>query len=353
MNEPKGERAPKLALLAEERAVRMNVRDTGKPAYSGCAASPRNNMKNSISEQFLAAGQKLINASGSSIADALNQSLNGLLSFPFKTGPDSLVDSQGQRTCTFGTLIRTKLNPSNANSVEVPAEAAACVIDVSEALDLEGLRSAYGRIADAKELKKPGIPRRKGVDQTTVTLGIIFAIDAIVPLEALAEELQRLNGETPSRQWADMVVILSKGIIDYGVQFPGEGISGDLLPPAEGALSSPSPPIYVIILIHPTEEYSFNKMCSYLVAHLSLFSPGAKLPYFKDVLEGTPTRAITLCGYQYNVGGDLLPVPRQFYNDRYLAPLPMRIEDGQGNLLSSIWPKTPPFGSGARRRGRA
>ena len=203
-------------------------------------------------------------------------------------------------------------------------------------MDLERLRAAYTRIADAKLLKKPSVQRRDGVDQTTVTLGIIFAMDASVPIEALAEDLECLNGRTPDCQWVDMVAIMSKGIINYGVQFPGDGISGDLLPPVEGALNSPSPPIYVIMLIHPTGEYSFNKMCSYVVAHLSLFSPVAALPYFKDVLDGSPASSITLCGYQYNVRGDLLPVPRQFYSDRYIAPLPMRIEDGPGNLLATV-----------------
>lgn len=251
-------------------------------------------MKNSVSENFYAAGQKLSTASGPDIADALNQSLNSLLPFQFKASPGSMLDSQGQRTCTFATLIRTTSKNSGAHSIEVPAAASACAIDVSETMDLDCLRAAYARIADAKILKKPSIPRRDGIDQTTVTLGIIFAMDASVPLEALAKEMERLNGQTPSGQWVDMVVILSKGVINYGVQFPGDGISGDLLPPAEGALTSASPPIYVIILIHPTGKYSFNKMCSYLVAHLSLFSPDAKLPFFKDVLEGTLATAITL-----------------------------------------------------------
>jgi len=293
-------------------------------------------VKNSISENFFAAGEKLSALSNSNIADALNQSLNGLLGLSFRAGPGSVVDSQGQRTGTFATLIRTTSRNSYSHSVEIPAEAAACAIDVAETIDLERLRAAYRRISDAKILKKSGVSRREGVDQTTVTLGIIFAMDASVPLETLAEEVERLNGQTSNAQWVDMVVILSKGIINYGVQFPGGGISGDLLPPAEGALSSASPPIYVIILIHPTGKYSFNKMCSYLVAHLGLFCPDAKLPFFKDVLEGTPTTAITLCGYQYNVRGDLLPVPRQFYNDRYIAPLPMQVEDDKGNLLSTV-----------------
>lgn len=46
-----------------------------------------------------------------------------------------------------------------------------------------------------------------------------------------------------------MIVVLSKGIINYAVQFPGEGLSGDFLPPAEGALDQYSPPLYVVMVI--------------------------------------------------------------------------------------------------------
>lgn len=45
---------------------------------------------------------------------------------------------------------------------------------------------------------------------------------------------------------------------------------------------------------------------------------------------------MTVCSYQYNLSGELLPVPRQFYNDRYLPPWPLRIEDRKGNLLSTV-----------------
>jgi hypothetical protein len=77
-------------------------------------------------------------------------------------------------------------------------------------------------------------------------------------------------------------------------------------------------------------------MVAFLVAHLAIFSPGAKLPNFTHILDGTPQTAITISGYQYNLKGELLPVPRQFYNDRYFPPPPLRIEDQRGELLSSI-----------------
>ena len=282
------------------------------------------------------AGQKLAVSTGS-LADALNQTLNQLLTWPFRATKGFARDAEGQKTDIFGTLIYTASQsqptpePSNFDADNV-----ACVIDVDESLDVEKLRAAYERIACAKRLKKTLSPNVPGAPFTTVTLGIIFARDAAVPIESLAEELDRLNRQHPDREWTDMVVVLSKGIINYAVQFPGENVMGDFLPPAEGASAHYSPPIYVIIVVRPTGRFTFNKMCSFLMAHLMIFSPGANLPNWDRILEGTPKEAMTLTGYQYNLSGKLMPVPRQFYNDRYIPPRPFLIKDQQGNLLSTL-----------------
>lgn len=111
---------------------------------------------------------------------------------------------------------------------------------------------------------------------------------------------------------------------------------GDFLPPAEGATVHYSAPIYVIMLIKPTRMYTFNKMCSFLIAHLMIFSPGAKLPNWSQILEDTPKEGMVLTGYQYNLSGHLMPVPRHLYNDRYIPPRAFHIEDTKGNLLSTL-----------------
>src|SRR5439155_4615631 len=110
----------------------------------------------------------------------------------------------------------------------------------------------------------------------------------------------------------------------------------DFLPPAERAPAASTPPLYVVIVMRPTGAYTFNKMFSFLIAHLGIFSPGAKLPNWAQVLEGVTKQAVTISGFQYNLSGELAPVPRQFYNDRYLPPLPMRIEDQSGQLLCTL-----------------
>jgi hypothetical protein len=92
-------------------------------------------------------------------------------------------------------------------------------------------QEAYQRVARAKRLKKAPPLNRGDSVYVTATLGIIFAIQAAVPVEKFAEELERLNAQTPSEQWPNMVAVLSAGIINYAVQFPGAEIEGDFLAP--------------------------------------------------------------------------------------------------------------------------
>ena len=46
------------------------------------------------------------------------------------------------------------------------------------------------------------------------TMGIIFAADSEAPIEALAEELVRLNRGYSYRLWPDMIVVLSRGTVN-------------------------------------------------------------------------------------------------------------------------------------------
>ncbi len=290
-----------------------------------------------LSQQVHDAGQEVASATGLTLPGILNEVLGRFLGWPFKATSGCAVDRDGYKTETFASVVYTA--PQGAAAPDpraIPADTVAAVIDASESMDVENFRAAYERIAQAKRLKKTAAPCLPGIPNTTITLGIIFALRSALPLEGVAEELERLNAQTPSEQWPDMVVVASTGAIHYAIQFPGESLSGDFLPPAEGARAAYTPPIYIVIIMRPTGAYTFNKMTAFLIAHLAIFSPGARLPNWSEILVGAPQQAVTLSGYQYNLNGDLLPVPRQFYNDRYFPPLPMRIEDQQGSLLSTI-----------------
>ncbi|HEX9898183.1 MAG TPA: hypothetical protein VGC81_03100 [Candidatus Methylomirabilis sp.] len=291
-----------------------------------------------LSQQVCDAGQEVASATGPTLAAILNGVLERFLGWPFKATPGYATDRDGNSTATFASVIHTP-SASAATTVPnaIPADTVAAVIDASESMDrLEEFRVTYRRVAQAKTLRKSPAPELESIPNTTVTLGIIFALRSALPLEEFAEELDRLNLQTPSQQWPDMVVVARTGTINYAVQFPGEQVSGDFLPPAEGAPAAYTPPIYVHIVMTPAGVYTFNKMLSFLIGHLAIFSPGSDLPNFAHILPGVPKHAVTVSGYQYDLSGHLLPVPRHLYNDRHVPRLPIRIEDQEGNLLSTI-----------------
>lgn len=300
-------------------------------------STPKRVDRMELSQQVHDAGREVASATGETLPGILNEALGRFLGWPFKAASGRAADRAGHKTETFASVVYTA--PAGAAAPDpqaLPADTVAAVIDACESLDLESLRAAYERIAQAKRLTKAPAPCLSGTPVSTITLGIIFSLRAAIPLETFAAELQRLNAQTPSDQWPDMVAVASTGAIHYAVQFPGESLVGGFLPPAKGATAAYTPPMYILIVMSPTGAYTFNKMTAFLIAHLAFFSPGAKLPNTSEILPAAPQQAVTVSGYQYNLRGALLPVPRQFYNDRYLPPPPMRIEDQQGNLLSTI-----------------
>jgi hypothetical protein len=225
-------------------------------------------MEATIAQDVQATGQK-IEASSESLPDVLNKALNQYLKWPFRAARGFAVDSEKQKTDEFDTIVYTASEPQSGEApLKINSDNLACVVHVVENLDVEQLRIAYDRIACAKRLKKTVPQNVPGVPYTTVTLGIIFSRDATVDMETLAIELDSLNKVHPNREWVDMMVVLSKGTINYGVQFPGESISGDFLPPSEGVTSKLLPPaFYVVILIRSLGSFTFNRMIAFIISH--------------------------------------------------------------------------------------
>ena len=129
----------------------------------------------------------------------------------------------------------------------------------------------------------------RGETRTNITLGVVWAARTALPLETITDEIARLNEQTPGTRWPDMIVV-GTTIINYAVQFPSESLSGDYLPPAEGATATSAPAVYVVAVMRPTATFTFNKMLAYLLGHLGIFSPGdaTARPNFSEVLEGVP-----------------------------------------------------------------
>lgn len=244
-----------------------------------------------------------------------NAELNQILPWPFRAIKATAIDSTGLKTEVFSTIIYTVATEQVEEPIEIQADTLACVIDVYDTINLENLRISYRRIADAKKLKKkPTPPSSSGIRNET--FGVVLAIESSISLNEVADELQQLNQKIPCSQWPDLIVVLSQGTIHYAVQFPGEKTLSHFLLPSKEILKASIPAFYVIPVISPTGQYTFNKMCALIFGHLGTFSPGSKLPSFEELLENASRIFITQEGYQYNLQGELLPVPTEYYKGR-------------------------------------
>jgi hypothetical protein len=288
----------------------------------------------SLSEEIrLALPQLLADARlpGADVGDLLNACLQRFLVWPFRVNPGKVFDASGVETATFDTLIYTSPN----DLTRVPADFVACAIHVDDVLGLKGLRASYAKIAQAKSLtKKPPAKVTSGVPVADDTMGIILAVDSVIPLEDLAQELELLNKNHPHDHWVDMVVVLKRGVIHYVAQFPHQA-PGAFLPPARGIVAGA--PMYIHIFAKGHAEFSLSTMCAILFSYLCFFSPGTVFANLKELIESTPKTGLTIAPYQYNLKGHLVPVPSELKFNRFLVfPLGFRAEDGAGRVLSKV-----------------
>jgi hypothetical protein len=293
----------------------------------------------SISTQIRQVASDLIgasHASGVDLADSLNAFLTPLLAWPFRASSGIPIDPLGGNVGQFGTLVYAN-SPSlpGAALPNIPADLLACAVDVSAEIGIDELRAAYHRIAAAKGLKKNKVSLTPSspVPVGDATLGIIFARDSAVPLETLAEELDKLNRQHPGREWPDMVVVLTRGTINIACQLP-EMSMGDFLPPSGNQFMIP--PMFLHLLVRSEAGFGLNRMCAILFTYLQVFSPGSSLPKLADVLEGASKMGLALGAYQYNLKRELVAVPMEARLARFVSPTGFRAEDAAGNLLSRM-----------------
>ena len=293
-------------------------------------------MEKSVAIQIHSAAQSLLkrmSIPGADLAECLNSTLNQFLTWPFSGGSAYITDTEGTNA-SFDTVIFTHSETdSEEQLLKINVDRTACVIHVIESFSQEKLYEAYENIGVFKRLKRTSIPEI-GTPINTTPIGVIFAVDSTVPIEKIAELMILQNRNHPSREWPDMVAVLTHGTVNYAVQFHGGPIEGDFLLPS---IKSPQVmPMYVHVFGRGLGLYSMNKMCAFLFMHLLTFSPGTKLPIADVVLKGVSPSGITLGAYQFNLAGELVPVPDEIYLGRVLPPLPFRIEDSKGNLLSHL-----------------
>jgi len=288
----------------------------------------------SVSGELQSAAAQIIADShlpGSNVNTLLNSFFARYLVWPFRATPGKAYDAAGEESAELGSLIYT----SSQDLPRVPADALACAIETHQMLGLEELRASYNKIAKAKALAKSPVPKTSSKTPVAdATMGIIFAVDSSVPLEKLAEELEQLNKPHPHNHWVDMVVVLSRGTINYGCQFPDKPL-GDFLPPARDGIMST--PMYVHIVAKSHTPFCLNRMCALLFYYLFLFSPGTTLPPYKEILEGVPTVGMTIAPYQQNLSGQLVPVPLELRFNQFLVfPVGFRVVSGAGEELGRV-----------------
>jgi len=293
-------------------------------------------MQDSVSQEIHKAAQALLKAvyiPGANIAVCLNSTLNQFLTWPFRAGSVRIIDSEGE-SITFDTVIYTSsAKQSEKQPPEVEADAVACVVHIVGSLGPEELRGGYEHIAVIKRLKRTPIA---GIEYpvNNMPLGIIFAVDSDIPIEKIAELMILLNKSHPSSEWPDIVVVLTRGTVNYAVAFPGEPIKGDFLLP--NITDFPIGPMYVHIIAGGLGLLSMNRMFGLMFMHLQTFSPGTKLPNMNEVLENVSPFEITLGAYQFNLKHQLVPARNLLWEQGIIWPLPFRIEDSKGKLLSHL-----------------
>jgi hypothetical protein len=309
--------------------------EPGKARNEDTEAKPKWRFSaNTVSAEIRATAAKMIADSrvpGSSLGALLNAFLSEYLPWPFRSTRGKAFDSTGAESLHFESLIYT----SPDDSERVPADNLACAIDVHEKLGLQELRRSYEKIVRVKALTKsptPSVPQ--GPPVANGTMGIIFAVDSDIPIEALGEEVSRLNGHHNYLQWPDMIVVLSRGTVNLMCQIPYKPL-GDFLPPArEGSYRAA---MYIHVFARAHASFALNKMCAVLFPYLYFFQPGVGLPPYREIVKDMPATGMPIAAFQFNLEGDLVPVPTSMrFDELFLFPLSFRVEDKQGNLHAKV-----------------
>jgi hypothetical protein len=292
-------------------------------------------MQDSVSQEIHKAALALLEAvsvSGANIAVSLNSTLSQFLTWPFKADSVHIIDSEGKSITFEAAIYTSSAIQSESQPLEIEADAVACGVHVVQSLGVEELQRGYEHIAGLKRLKRTQM--QVGVPLNNAPLGIIFAIDSNIPIEKTAELMMLLNKSRPASEWPDMIAVLTRGTVNYVVQIHGGPIKADFSLPniTEFAVM----PMYIHVFARGLGLFSMNRMCGFLFMHLQIFSPGAKLPNINEVLKDVFPLGITLGAYQFNLKHQLVPARNLFWERGSIGPLPFRIEDAKGDLLSHL-----------------
>lgn len=272
---------------------------------------------------------------GEDLSLQLCASLGPLLSPDFRIGFVGVTGEAGNVLIERALLIYTTSSAETEDSTQyVAPETVAGVLHVAQCLSKDSLAEGYALIGKVKAL--PGHETDSVDGWHHVPVGMIVALDCDRPLEQLVDAIATLNADIPSTRWADAVSVLSRGIINYAVQFEGGKISGDfILPNQTGGMQFA---MYIHVMVCSLGTYTFNRTCGFLFLHLGCFSRKTSLPTSKMAMEGVPRVALNVRAYMFDATDNLVPVRDEMRQDRGygLQLMPYRIESQRGELLSRV-----------------
>lgn len=290
----------------------------------------------SLLERVRTAGREIAEVHPDNLHELVRNHVASLVGWPLQVSEAAIVDNDGVRTEPFPVVIHTAAaNGEDGEPTDIAADRAAVAVEIIDRIEPTSLAAALKKIADAKLLRKTKLPNIGRPVQTT-TLGIVLAQTSDLPVAELWGQLKAHNATRHSCEWADMIVIADSCALYFGVQFPGESISGYMLPPARDALVENVPPFYFVPVIRPLGHDAFAWMMRFVLDQLILFTPGFT-PADRDALhDGISKDVVTLGGYQFDLNGQLQPVPEEMYIGRHIPPTPYQIVAPDGEKLGAV-----------------
>ena len=267
---------------------------------------------------------RLVSLPENDFVPSLNEALRKLF-LGFHIDSAMIRDADGAQTPVFETIVSVK--PISGGVAEADAVAiAACVYHT---LDETRLREAYKRIAAVKSLKKA--PARQ-TPQSTVALGVVIAAQGVLSLSKLADCAKELTLMYPHNRHVDMVSVLLRGVISYGIRLSGDSGLMQYLPSQHDERTWAAPTL-LHLTTTATTTFAFNKLVAYAAGQLAFFAPGATIPNMDAISEGVPGTSNIVATYQENLSAKLVAIEEGAGIERP----PYVVESDMGELLNRLY----------------
>ncbi len=275
---------------------------------------------------------------GEETEEILREFLNHHLPQRFRAAEGIIIDNANQISRQTDVIVYDALASPvyrySKKTLILPVDTVAAVIEVKSRLNKPDLEDAYKKIASCKSLKKRPIseadqPATGSKLRAAGTFGVVFGFASDTSLATLAAHTEELNKKYDWRLWPNMILVLDKGVINYCIQFPGEGLSGDLMPIDSDDFLIP--PFYIHSVLREDGIFSLNRFFTILLSHLTFYPRRLSTPPFEVILEGTAKEGVIIGGFQYNLQRQLLPV--EVEQREIKLPSVIRITDDHGNEL--------------------